>query len=98
MVVPVVTNSGLLKLQFTRTQLNRIQSIECRAKNIIGPQQHGKVLAAIVKILHKQSCITVRECLDGRMCINFNNYFENNVTGINTRNANCLLKLRFRKT
>ena len=27
------------------------------------------------------------------MCINFNNYFENNVTGINTRNANCLLKL-----
>ena len=27
------------------------------------------------------------------MCINFNSYFENNVTGINTRNSNCLLKL-----
>ena len=86
-IVLYFTYSGLLKLQFTRTQLKRIQSIERRAKNIIGPQQHGNVLAAIVKILHKQSCITVRKCLDGRMCINFNNYFENNETGINTRNA-----------
>ena len=93
MILPVVTNSGLLKLQFTRTQLGRIQSIECRPKNIIGLQQHGKVLAPIVKTLHKQSCITVRKCLDGQMCSNFNNYFKINVTGINTRNANCFLKL-----
>ena len=36
MILHVVTYSGLLKLQFTRTQLGRIQSIERRAKNIIG--------------------------------------------------------------
>ena len=34
MILPVVTYSGLLKLQLTRTQLKRIQSIERRAKNI----------------------------------------------------------------
>ena len=62
MILPVVTYSGLLKLQFTRTQLGRIQSIERRAKNIICPQQHSKVLATIVKIIHKQSGITVRKC------------------------------------
>ena len=54
MIIPVVTYSGLLKLQFTRTQLGRIQSIECRAKSIIGLQQHGKVLAPMFKTLHKQ--------------------------------------------
>jgi hypothetical protein len=80
-------------LQFTRTQLGRIESIERRAKDIIGPQQDGKVLAPIVKTLHKQSCTIVRKCLDGQMCSNFNNYFQINETGINTRNANCLLKL-----
>ena len=76
MILPVVTYSPLLKLQFTRTQLGRIQSIECCAKNITGFQQHGKVLAPIVKTLHKQSCIIVRKCLDSQMCSNFSNYFK----------------------
>ena len=42
MILPIVTYSGLLKLQFTRTQLKRIQSIERRAKNIIGPSNMVK--------------------------------------------------------
>ena len=98
MILPFVTYSGLFKLQFTRTQLGRIQSIECHAKNITDLQQHGKVLAPTVKTLHKQSCITVRKCLDGQMCSNFNKYFKINVTGINTKNAKLpKVKLDFAK-
>ena len=48
------------------SELGRIPTTERRAKNIIGTLVHGKVLAPIVKTLHKQSCITVRKCLDGR--------------------------------
>ena len=61
MILPVVTYSGLLKLQFTRTQFGRIPTIERRAKNIIGTQERGKVLAPIVKTLHKQLCINVHQ-------------------------------------
>jgi hypothetical protein len=92
MILPVVTYSGLLKLQFTKTQSDRFQSIERRAENIIAPDEHGQ-MPSIIKILHKQSCSIVRKCLDNRMCTNFDNYFETKTGGINTRNNNLFLKL-----
>ena len=92
MILPVVTYSGLLKLQFTKTQSDRFQSIERRAENIIAPDEHGQ-MPSIIKILHKQSRSIVRKCLDNRMCTNFDNYFEIKTGGINTRNNNLFLKL-----
>ena len=92
MILPVVTYSGLLKFQFTKTQSDRFQSIERRAENIIAPDEHGQ-MPSIIKILHKQSCSIVRKCLDNRMCTNFDNYFETKTGGINTRNNNLFLKL-----
>ena len=77
MILPVVTYTGLLKLQFTKTQLNKFQSIECRAKNIINSGEHNPI-SSIVEILHRQSCTIVRKCLDNR---------------VNTRNDGYLLKL-----
>ena len=58
MILPVVTYSGLLKFQLTKTQSDRFQSIERRAENIIAPDEHGQ-MPSIIKILHKQSCSIV---------------------------------------
>jgi hypothetical protein len=38
MIVPIVTYSGTIKLLYTRTQVEKLGSIEKRAKEIIGSE------------------------------------------------------------
>ena len=89
-IVPVLLYSSLIHLQLTTTQKKKFESIERRAKKIIGGE---KKICGLERRVKKKSCKMVRKCLDNELCSNFNGYFQINVHEINTRNRNHLLKL-----
>ena len=60
MIVPILTYSGTIKLLFTRTQLEKLSSIERRAKEIIGPEIDIPPLDKLMKI---KFCLVVRKML-----------------------------------
>ena len=89
-IVPVLLYSSLIHLQLTKTQAKKFESIERRAKKIIGGENR---ICGIERRVKKKSCKMVKKCLGGKLCSNFNGYFEINKHEKNTRNRNFLLKL-----
>ena len=60
MIVPILTYSGRIELFFTRTQLEKLGSIERRAKEIIGSEIN---IPPLHKLMKRKACMTVRKCL-----------------------------------
>lgn len=89
-IVPVLLYSSLIHLQLTATQKRKLESIEERAKRIIGGE---KRICGIERRAKKRCCRIVKKCLDEKLCSNFTGYFEINKHQLNTRNSNFLLKL-----
>ena len=83
MIVPILTYSRTVKLLFTNIQLERLISIERRAKEIIGSEREIPSLDNLIKM---KSCLVVRKCLDNEICSNFCGYFQANQHDRNTRN------------
>ena len=89
MIVPIITYSGTVKLDFNKTQSNKFKSIECRAKLLTNNAE----VKSIEGLLKKQSCVIVRQCLDKNTCSNFSDYFKLQKHRISTRNNNVMIKL-----
>ena len=90
MIVPIVTYSGTIKLFFTRTQLEKLGSIERRAKEIIGSEIN---MPHLRKLMKRRACMTVRKCLGNDICSNFCGYFQVNDHDKGTRNKAILVRL-----
>ena len=89
-IVPIVMYSSMISLQLTSIQKRKLQSLSNRAKRIIG----GNVkIKGIESRMMMNACNFVKQCLDGKSCESFLNYFEINKHSKKTRNNNKLLKL-----
>jgi len=89
-IVPLLLYSTFIQLQLTNTQQKKFDSIERKAKKVIGG---NKNIAGLESRRMKKACKMVRKCLNGDTCCNFNDYFLFNTHEMNTRNKNSLLKL-----
>ena len=72
-IVPLLTYSGTIHLNFTETQQGKLKSIGRRGKLIISKNTK---IPDIYQCIKKETCMAVRICLDGKSCENFQNYFE----------------------
>ena len=90
MIIPILTYSGTVKLLLTDTQLERLTSIERRAKEIIGSERE---ILSLDKLIKMKSCLVMRKCLDNEICSNFCGYFQANEHDRNTRNKNIFVRL-----
>ncbi|CAB4026784.1 prostaglandin reductase 1-like, partial [Paramuricea clavata] len=92
MIVPIVTYSGTIKLLYTRTQLEKLGSIEKRAKEIIG-SEISIPSTYLHKLMKMKACMIVKKCLVNDICSNFCGYFQVNNHDKGTRNSAILVKL-----
>ena len=90
MIVPILTYSGTVNLLLTNTQLERLNSIERRAKEIIGSERE---IPSLNKLIKMKSCLVVRKCLDNEICSNFCGYFQANKHDKDTRNKTIFVRL-----
>ena len=75
MILPILAYNTMIKPVFTDTQLMRLESIERRANEIVG---HGMSVSNTDSLIRRKVCQFVRECLDNKVCSNFQGYFEIN--------------------
>ena len=61
-VMPTLTYCSQLHAYLTRTQINRLLSIQNRARDIIGPT--NKLLRNPETCIHVNNCLFVRKCVD----------------------------------
>ena len=92
-VVSLFSYCSLLNPTLRQTQVNRILSIERRAKEIIGYKQRQKKQVNLVNIRKQRICSLVHKVVMGEVGDPFENYFEFLNTTVNTRNKNILLRL-----
>jgi hypothetical protein len=92
MIVPIVTYSGTINLLYTRTQLEKLGSIEKRAKEIIGSEINIPS-TYLHKLMKMKACMIVKKCLVNDICSNFCGYFQVNNHDKGTRNSAILVKL-----
>ena len=98
MIVPLLTYSSTTNLVFNRTQSKKLQSINNRGMSIVNQGKDGAIiLSRIENLIHKESCLTVRKCLDLNICENFHQYFHPICHNKNTRNNVLMLKLPISK-
>ena len=88
-ILPLLTYSSTVHINYNKSQLSKLKSIEKRIASIISDNPlytiHGQLKIEI--------CNTVRKCLDKNSCTIFQNYFELTSHMINTRNNNLMLRL-----
>ena len=89
-IVPILMYSTMISLQLTATQLKKLNSFDNRANKIIGDNVKLRKVESRMKM---QACKVVKKCLDGKLCKQFEKYFEINEHSKRTRNRNKLLKL-----
>ena len=88
-IMPLLTYSSAINLKLTKTQSDKLLSLERRASRII-----GKKVKSIRCIIKKKAINMVDKVLmNDDVCENFNDYFAINYHAKNTRNRNKLLKL-----
>lgn len=90
MILPILAYNTMIKPVFTDTELMRLESIERRASEIVG---RGKNVSKTESLIRRKVCQFVRECLDNKICSNFQGYFEINNHCKGTRNYSILVKL-----
>ena len=85
MILPILTYSSIIKLQFTKTELTRLTLIENRAHRIIENNELGNnvTIPTTVNVIKKNACVIVRNILFNKVCENFRNYFKWNNHSIN---------------
>ena len=79
----------MISMQLTETQSKRLSSLDNRAKKIIGRDVNIRKLESRKKI---NVCNFVKQCLDGKSCDRFNDYFQINEHNLRV-SSNSLLKL-----
>ena len=71
MVLPCVTYSCTVSLDFNQTQRRKLQSIDRLVAKISGTKQ-----TLVENEIKKHSILLVRKCIKQKTCSNFQNYFQ----------------------
>ena len=88
-IMPLLTCSSIINIKLTKTQSDKLLSLERRASRIIGKKV--KFIECIIKKRTINMVFTV--LMDDSICESFNDYFNINYHAKNTRKRNKLLKL-----
>ncbi|XP_057305630.1 uncharacterized protein LOC130646135 [Hydractinia symbiolongicarpus] len=89
MIIPLVVFNSIINLNFSKTEINKLNSLDSRAKQIT---KNANIKSTYTVIL-RHACKTVKKCFAGETCSNMKEYFEVNSHSKCTRNQNCLLKI-----
>ena len=88
-ITKLLTYNSIINLKLTKTQSDKLLSLECRASRIIGK----KVKCTGCIIIKRVMNMVYKVLMNDNVCENFNDYFAINYYAKNTRNRNTLLKL-----
>ena len=88
-IMPLLTCSSIINLKLTKTQSDKLLSLECRASRII-----GKKVKSIECTIKKRAINMAYKVLMNNVCEHFNDYFAIKYHAKNTRSRNKLLKLQ----
>ena len=91
MISPLLKYNSIVNLNFNKTQLNKLKSVDNRAKQIINDQTFCR--RSCINSINGHACLLLRKCLDQHICNNFFNYFTINQTVKVTRNNSTFLTL-----
>ena len=89
MITPLILFNSIIKLNFTQTQLNKLTSLDNRAKFITKDCN----IPSTINLVKRNACNIVHKSIYGLAYWNFHNYFEKLNHGKNTRNNKSLLRL-----
>ena len=89
LIQPIIKYNCLTNLNLTDTQTKKFQSIDRRAMSIVG----NNFTVNNIDIIYKHAVMTVKKCIDGNICENYNGYFEKNIHERVTRNNSYFLKI-----
>ena len=89
MVTPSLMFNSIINLNLTVTQINRLTSLDNRAKRITNNTKTTPLHDSICK----HACKIVKKVTNGDICSNLKGYFEVNNHSKQTRNTNVLLKV-----
>ena len=91
MIIPLFTYSSTLRVGYSETQLNKLKSLDNRAKNIINS---NRTIPRIINNVNRDRCALVKKCLLNDFTTEtFNNYFTTQQHSKQTRNNLCSIKL-----
>jgi hypothetical protein len=91
MITPILTYCATSHLKKTKSQLEKLESIHSRATDIISSEIISRKIKSPSEVIKIKALQSVRKCLDGSTCSNYNNYFQ--ILSNRTRNNGILLKL-----
>ena len=89
MAVPIVTYNCILNLNMTKTQVNKLHSLDTPAKTILKTNE----ITSLVNRINLHTVCLVRKCLDGKTCSSFVNYFTLHRHANTTRINDLLVKI-----
>ena len=94
-VLPLVNYCGVINLSINKGQLDKFKSLESRGRDILSSfGEISKIILPKIKdMIEKRACLLVRQCIDGKLCVNFRNYFEVLAHSKNTRNNKSSIKI-----
>ena len=84
---------SILSLNYTKTQLEKLKSLEDRATAIIYQNSADKSVKSIWNVNKLKCCKLVRKCMDKTVCENFHEYFQLIEHESKTRNNQALLRI-----
>ena len=85
----LLTYNCLTNLYFSNTQINKFKSLDKRTKHIVSDDFEVNS----IDLIYKHALKMVKKCIDGKLCENFENYFEKSVHDKVTRNNGYLQKV-----
>ena len=89
MVVPIVIYNYILNLYMRKTQVNKLHSLDARAKTNLKTNE----MTNLVNRINFHTVCLVRKCLDGKTSPCFVNYFTTHKHAKKTRNNDLLVKI-----
>ncbi|XP_057308170.1 uncharacterized protein LOC130646052 [Hydractinia symbiolongicarpus] len=90
MIVPLITYSSALRIPITNTQLNKLKSLENRARSIVRSDN----IPSITGLINHNICVLVKKCLLNDLTSeHFDNYFVSQQHDNNTQNNGFIVRL-----
>lgn len=87
-ILPTLLFNCVVDLNFSRTRLNLLSSIDRRVAAILGEKQ-----TCVIDEIYKHAVLLVKKCLDCNICEDLESYFEFNIHCQNTRQNSTMLSI-----